>query len=57
MTNINEILKEANELVPRISIDDAKALLEDINTVILDVREGQEPVSYTHLTLPTTVQV
>ena len=42
MTNINEILKEANELVPRISIDDAKALLEDINTIILDVREGQE---------------
>ena len=42
MTNINELLKDANELVPRISIDDAKALLEDINTVILDVREGQE---------------
>ena len=42
MTNINELLKEANELVPRISIEDAKALLEDINTVILDVREGQE---------------
>ena len=42
MTNINELLKEANELVPRISIEDAKALLEDINAVILDVREGQE---------------
>ena len=42
MTNINELLREANKLVPRVSIDDAKALLEDMNTVILDVREGQE---------------
>ena len=54
MTNINEILSEANELVPRISFEDAYSLLDDPNTIILDVREGQESVSYTHLTLPTT---
>ena len=42
MTNINELLNEANELVPRISFDDANAILEDPNTIILDVREGQE---------------
>ena len=46
MTNINDLLAEANKLVPRISIDDAKVLLEDINTVILDVREGQELREY-----------
>ena len=42
MTNINELLNEANELVPRISFDDAKAILDDPNTIVLDVREGQE---------------
>ena len=42
MTNINELLNEANELVPRISFDDANAILDDPNTIILDVREGQE---------------
>jgi rhodanese-related sulfurtransferase len=42
MTNINELLNEANELVPRISFEDAKAILDDPNTIILDVREGQE---------------
>ena len=42
MTNINELLNEANELVPRISFEDANAILEDPNTIILDVREGQE---------------
>ena len=42
MTNINELLSEANELVPRINFADAKALLDDPNTIILDVREGQE---------------
>tara|TARA_A100001015_G_scaffold306795_1_gene401642 strand:+ start:2726 stop:3094 length:369 start_codon:yes stop_codon:yes gene_type:complete len=42
MTNINELLNEANELVPRISFEDAQAILDDPNTIILDVREGQE---------------
>tara|TARA_B100001057_G_scaffold194206_1_gene195027 strand:+ start:5521 stop:5889 length:369 start_codon:yes stop_codon:yes gene_type:complete len=42
MTNINELLSEANELVPRISFSDAQALLDDPNTIILDVREGHE---------------
>ena len=42
MTNINELLNEANELVPRISFEDANAILKDPNTIILDVREGQE---------------
>ena len=42
MTNINEILSEANELVPRISFEDAYSILDDPNTIILDVREGQE---------------
>ena len=42
MTNINELLKEANELVPRINFDDASALVDDPNTIILDVREEQE---------------
>ena len=42
MTNINELLSEANELVPRINFSDAQALLDDPNTIILDVREGQE---------------
>ena len=42
MTNINELLREANELVPRISFDDASALVDDPNTIILDVREEQE---------------
>ena len=42
MTNINELLNEAYELVPRISFDDANAILDDPNTIILDVREGQE---------------
>ena len=42
MTNINELLNEANELVPRISFEDANAILDDPNTIILDVREGQE---------------
>ena len=42
MTNINELLSEANELVPRINFKDAQALLDDPNTIILDVREGQE---------------
>ena len=42
MTNINELLQEANELVPRINYDDASALLDDPNTIILDVREEQE---------------
>lgn len=42
MTNINELLSEANELVPRINFTDAQALLDDPNTIILDVREGQE---------------
>ena len=37
MTNINEILSEANELVPRISFEDAYSLLDDPNTIILDV--------------------
>ena len=38
MTNINELLNEANELVPRISFEDANAILDDPNTIILDVR-------------------
>ena len=42
MTNINELLNEANELVPRISFEDANSILGDPNTIILDVREGQE---------------
>ena len=42
MTNINELLNEANELVPRISFEDANGILGDPNTIILDVREGQE---------------
>ena len=42
MTNINQLLKEANELVPRISFEDASAIMNDPNTIILDVREGQE---------------
>ena len=42
MTNINELLSEANELVPRINFKDAQALIDDPNTIILDVREGQE---------------
>ena len=41
MTNINELLREANELVPRINFDDASALIDDPNTIILDVREEQ----------------
>ena len=49
MTNINELLNEANELVPRISFEDAKAILDDPNTII--------SVSYTHLTLPTILLV
>ena len=68
MTNINQLLNEANELVPRISFEDASAIMNDPNTIILDVREGQElresgkikgaiPVSYTHLTLPTNREV
>ena len=36
MTNINELLSEANELVPRINFSDAQALLDDPNTIILD---------------------
>ena len=42
MTNINELLNEANELVPTISFEDANGILGDPNTIILDVREGQE---------------
>jgi rhodanese-related sulfurtransferase len=42
MTNINELLREANELVPRINFDDASTLIDDPNTIILDVREEQE---------------
>ena len=42
MTNINELLREANELVPRINFDDASALVDDPNTIILEVREEQE---------------
>lgn len=42
MTNINELLREANELVPRINFDDASALVDDPNTIILDVREEHE---------------
>ena len=42
MTNINQLLNEANELVPRISFEDARAIMNDSNTIILDVREGQE---------------
>ena len=42
MTNINELLREANELVPRINFDDASALVDDPNTITLDVREEQE---------------
>ena len=42
MTNINQLLNEANELVPRISFKDASAIMNDPNTIILDVREGQE---------------
>lgn len=42
MTNINELLNEANELVPRINYDDAVELLNDPNTIILDVREESE---------------
>lgn len=42
MTNINELLREANELVPRINFDDASTLVDDPNTIILDVREEQE---------------
>ena len=42
MTNINELLNEANELVPRISFEDANGIIGDPNTIILDVREGQE---------------
>ena len=42
MTNINELLNEANELVPRIDFHDACLLMNDPNTIILDVREGHE---------------
>ena len=42
MTNINQLLNEANELVPRISFEEASAIMNDPNTIILDVREGQE---------------
>ena len=42
MTNINELLNEANELVPRISFEDANSILDDPNTIILDVREESE---------------
>ena len=42
MTNINQLLNEANELVPKISFEDASAIMNDPNTIILDVREGQE---------------
>ena len=46
MTNINQLLSEANELVPRISFEDASAIMNDPNTIILDVREGQELREY-----------
>ena len=38
----DRLLREANELVPRINFDDASALVDDPNTIILDVREEQE---------------
>ena len=40
MTNINQLLNEANELVPRISFEDASAIMNDPNTIILDVIKG-----------------
>ena len=36
MTNINQLLNEANEIVPRISFEEASAILNDANTIILD---------------------
>ena len=35
MTNITQLLNEANELVPRISFEDASAIMNDPNTCLL----------------------
>ena len=52
MSSFQEILEIANNLVPRISPNEAKAK-QDTGALIIDIRA----VSYTHLTLPTTTIV
>jgi rhodanese-related sulfurtransferase len=39
---IKELLTEANKVVPTVSIDEAQALLQDDNTVFVDIRDIRE---------------
>ncbi|MGB0867608.1 MAG: rhodanese-like domain-containing protein [Granulosicoccaceae bacterium] len=39
---IKELLTEANKVVPTVSIDEAQALLQDGNTVFVDIRDIRE---------------
>ena len=61
---LEDLLNEANELIPRISYEEAIKKINNEDSIIIDVREESEvfnqgiikdaiPVSYTHLPLPT----
>ena len=61
---LNILLAEANKEIKLLSFSESKNLIENSNTVIIDVREESEvnnlgivTVSYTHLTLPTNREV
>ena len=63
-TSIKKIVKDAITSVDSISVQEAKSLVGNDRYQFVDVREQSEqqkvgviPVSYTHLTLPTTPYV
>ena len=41
-TDIEKLLQEANDLVPRLSFEEAKSIISTKNTLIIDVRETFE---------------
>ena len=41
-TDIQKLLQEANDLVPRLSFEEAKSIISTKNTLIIDVRETFE---------------
>ena len=62
------LIEEAEKNIETISVDEVAALLNDDTVTIVDIRDVRElqregklpgaiPVSYTHLTLPTTPYV
>ena len=52
-----KLVEEANKTIETLSPMEVKSLLEKKEITLIDVRDIREPVSYTHLTLPTTPYV